>query len=188
MRFPWFRKRIEYILLIEIIVCELKMDYEIVFGLAEPYLKKKDFGMSHTRRVFDIAKQNFVVPNKLEELVFSSIIMHDIGGCTIQKQYQDGPGIAGSILKKLGYDKSFVDEVCEIVRTHHDHPNNPSLAFRILYDSDKLVMFSREEFSHYNMKQDFDWNKIVDLIYEYARDLAKELLQQRRAEETTQKS
>ena len=74
------------------------------------------------------------------------------------------------------------------MRTHHNHPGNPSLAFRILYDSDKLVMFSREEFSHYNMKQDFDWNKIVDLIYEYARDLAKELLQQRRAEETTQKS
>ena len=165
------------------------MNWETVFQLAKPYLKKNDFGIPHTRRVFEISKKNFDIPKDLEELIYCSIIMHDIGGSTIQKQYQDGPGIAGSILKKLGYDKSFVDEVCEIVRTHHDHPDNPSLAFRILYDSDKLVMFSREEFSHYNMKQDFDWNKIIDLIYhEHARDLAKELLQQRRAEETTQKS
>ena len=131
-------------------------------------------------------KQNFVVPKELEELVFCSIIMHDVGGSTIQKQYRDGPGIAGSILKILGYDKSFVDEVCKIVHTHHDHPDNPSLAFKILYDSDKLVMFSREEFSHYSMKPDFDWNEIVDLIYhEHARDLAKELLRQRIAEEST---
>ena len=72
-----------------------------------------------------------------------------------------------------------------MVRTHHDHPANPSQAFKILYDSDKLVMFSPEEFPHYNSKPDFDWNKIVDLIYsEHARDLAKKLLQQRRNEET----
>ena len=161
------------------------MDYEIVFGLAEPYLKKNDFGMPHTRRVFALANQNFVVPKELEELVFCSIIMHDIGGSTIQKQYKDGPEIAANILKKLGYTKSFVDEVCEIVRTHHDHPDMPSVAFSILYDSDKLVMFSLEEFPHYNAKPNFDWNEIVELIYhEHARDLAKELLQQRRTEET----
>ena len=161
------------------------MDYETVFGLADPYLKRNDFGMPHTRRVFDIAKQNFVIPKELEELVFCSIILHDIGGSTIEKQCEEGPKIAASILRKLGYDESFVQEVCEIVRTHHDHPDNPSLAFRILYDSDKLVMFSPEEFSHYNSKPNFDWNEIVDLIYsEHARDLAKNLLQQRRNEET----
>ena len=161
------------------------MDYEKVFELAKPYLKRNDFGMPHTRRVFDLAKKNFEIPPELEELVFCSIIMHDIGGSTIQKQYEDGPAIAASILEKLGYDKSFVDEVCEIVRTHHDHPGNPSVAFRILYDSDKLVMFSPEEFPHYNSKPNFDWNQIVDLIYsEHARDLAKKLLQQRRNEET----
>jgi len=161
------------------------MDCETVFGLAEPYLKKNDFGMPHTRRVFDIAKKNFETPQELEELVFCSIIMHDIGGSIIQKQYEDGPEIAASILRKLGYDESFVQEVCEIVRTHHDHPEQPSLAFRILYDSDRIVMFSPEEFSHYNAKPNFNWNEIVDLIYhEHARDLAKKLLQQRRNEET----
>jgi len=161
------------------------MDYEKVFELAKPYLKRNDFGMPHTRRVFDIAKKNFVIPKELEELVFCSIILHDIGGSTIEKQYEEGPKIAAFILRKLGYDESFVQEVCEIVRTHHDHPEQPSLAFRILYDSDRIVMFSPEEFPHYNAKPNFNWNEIVDLIYhEHARDLAKKLLQQRRNEET----
>lgn len=161
------------------------MDYEKVFELAEPYLKKNDFGMPHTRRVFDIAKQNFEIPPKLEELIFCSIILHDIGGSSIQKQYEEGPKIAASILRQLGYDEGFVQEVCEIVHTHHDHPEHPSQAFRILYDSDKLVMFSPEEFPHYTSHPDFDWNKIIDLIYsEHCRDLAKELLRQRRSEGT----
>ena len=159
------------------------MDYEKVFELAEPYLKKNDFGMPHTRRVFDIAKQSFDIPPNLEDLIFCSIIMHDIGGSTIEEQYSDGPKIAASILRKLGYNESFVIEVCEIIRTHHDHPDNPSQAFKILYDSDKLVMFSPEEFSHYDSKLNFNWDKIIDLIYsERARDLAKELLWQRRTE------
>ena len=162
------------------------MNYETVFKLAEPYLKKNDFGLPHTRRVFDIAKQNFEVPSDLEDLVFCSIIMHDIGGSSIEKQYKDGPSIATSILQKLGYEKSFVQEVCQIVRTHHDHPKNPSLAFKILYDSDKLVMFFPQEFPYYDSQPDFDWSKIVNLIYhDHARDLAKKLLQQRRTENQT---
>jgi hypothetical protein len=161
------------------------MDYTKVFALAEPYLKKNDFGMPHTQRVFEIAKENFVIPKELEELVFCSIIMHDIGGSTIKKQYAEGPKIAAFILRKLGYNESFVQDVCEIVCTHHDQPETPSEAFRILYDSDKLVMFSPEEYTHYNSKPDFDWDTIVGLIYsEHARDLARKLLQQRRNEAT----
>ena len=156
------------------------MDYETVFGLAEPYLKKNDFGIPHTRRVLDLAKQNFDIPIEIEELVFCSIIMHDIGGSSIEQQYKYGPEIAADILRKLNYDESFVQEVCETIRTHHDHPDNPSLAFKILYDSDKLVMFSPEEFPHYNSKANFEWNKILDLIYhEHVRTFAKNLLIQR---------
>lgn len=159
------------------------MDYETVFQLAQPYLKKNDFGVPHTRRVFNLAKNNFEIPKEQEELVYCTIIMHDIGGSTIEKQYKDGPAIAASILQKLGNSDSFVQEVCDMVRTHHDHPDNPSVAFRILYDSDKLAMFSPEEFPHYNAKPNFDWNEIVNLIYsEHARVLAKKMLQQRRTE------
>ena len=160
------------------------MNYETVLQLAEPHLKKNDFGMPHTRRVFEIATKNFEIPKEIEDLVFCSIIMHDIDGSTIEKQYKDGPQIASLILQKLGYNKEFIEKVCEIVRTHHDHPDNPSVAFRILFDSDKIVMFSPEEYPHYNAKPNFDWNEIVDLIYsEHGKKLAKKLLQQRRTEQ-----
>ncbi len=43
------------------------MDYETVFGLAEPYLKRNDFGMPHTRRVFDIATKNFCSKEELKK-------------------------------------------------------------------------------------------------------------------------
>jgi hypothetical protein len=116
-------------------------------------------------------------------LTFSSIILHDIGGSTIKDQYEKGPEIAASILKQLGYDKSFIQEVCRIIGAHHDHPDNPSLPFRILYDADKLVMFSPEEFFYYNSRISFCWEKILCLIYsEHARRLAQELLKQRRNE------
>ncbi len=159
------------------------MDVEGLFELARPYLEKNDLGVAHTRRVFTIAQENFEVPSELQELTFSSIILHDIGGGSIKDQYQKGPKIAASVLKQLGYTETFIEEVCEIIRTHHDHPNNPALPFRVLYDSDKLVMFSSEEFPYYNSIADFDWNKIVNLIYsEHMRQLAEEMLKKRQNE------
>jgi hypothetical protein len=159
------------------------MDVERLVALAKPYLEKNDFGMAHTQRVFDIARENFAVPSELQELTFSSIILHDIGGSSIKEQYEKGPEIAASILKQLECDDAFVHEVCEIIRTHHEHPEKPSVPFRVLYDSDKLVMFSPEEFPYYNSRADFDWDKIVDLIYsQRAKRLAKELLEKRRSE------
>ena len=155
------------------------MEYEKIFQLAEPYLQKNDFGVPHTKRVLKIAKNNFVIPKELEELIICSIIMHDIGGSTIEKQYKYGPEIASKILQSSGYSTDFIEKVCELIRTHHDHPSNPSLAFKILYDSDKIVMFSSEEFFHYNSRPKFDWEKIIGLIYhEHAKDIAKELLTQ----------
>ena len=159
------------------------MDVERLFELARPYLAKNDFGVAHTRRVFAIAQANFAVPSELQELTFSSIILHDIGGGSIKDQYEKGPKIAASVLRQLGYVESFIEEVCEIIRTHHDHPDNPALPFRVLYDSDKFVMFSQEEFPYYNSIADFDWNKILNLIYsEHMRQLAKKILKQRRNE------
>jgi HD domain len=116
-------------------------------------------------------------------LTYSAIILHDIGGCTIKDQYEKGPTIAESILKSLKYSEEFVSQVCQIISTHHEHPDNPSEPFKALYDADKLVMFSSEEYPCYNAREGFDWNKIISLIYtEKGQDLAKKALMQRRKE------
>jgi hypothetical protein len=163
------------------------MDTDILFELAKPYLKKNDFGTDHTKRVFNIAKQNFPVEPQFEELTFTAIIFHDIGGCTIKEQYEKGPQITTIILKKLGYQEQFIQQVCEIINTHHEHPENPSEPFKVLYDSDKLVMFSPEEYPYYNAKEGFDWNKIVSQIYTIkGREIAQKALSERRKEDTEQ--
>jgi hypothetical protein len=142
-----------------------KMDNEKLFTLAKPYLEKNDLGATHTSRVLAIARENFAIPQEIEDLTVSAIILHDIGGSSIKDQYEKGPKIAASILQQMKYDQKFITQVCEIVGTHHDHPDYPSEPFRILFDSDKIVMFSPEEFPIYNARLNFDWNKIIDLIY-----------------------
>jgi len=148
-------------------------------------LEKNDFGVAHTKRVFDIAKQNFPVKPELQDLTFTAIIFHDIGGSSIKDQYEKGPQITTDILKKLNCPESFIKQVCEIISTHHEHPDNPSEPFKALYDSDKLVMFSPQEYPYYNAREGFDWDKIVNLIYtKKGQDLAKKSLAQRRKEQT----
>jgi hypothetical protein len=144
---------------------------------------KNDFGVGHTQRVLSIAKQYFPIEPVLQELTYTSIIIHDIGGCTIKDQYEKGSQIATELLKQLNCANSFIAQVCKIIATHHDHPDNPSDCFSTLYDSDKLVMFTPEEYPYYNAREGFNWEKIVMLIYcEKGRDLAKNWLRQRRKE------
>jgi hypothetical protein len=158
------------------------LDYEKLVSLAKPYLEKNDLGSAHTSRVLAIAKQNFVIPNELEDLIISSIILHDIGGSSIKEQYEKGPQIAALILGRMeGVDETLIERVCKIVGTHHDHPDEPSVPFRILYDSDKIVMFSPEEFKVYDARISFDWDRVIDLMYsDLAKKLAREMLMQRR--------
>ena len=146
-------------------------------------MDKNDLGAGHTSRVLAIARENFSIPQDIEDLTVASIILHDIGGATIKDQYEKGPVIAASVLEQMDCDEAFIKQVTAIVGTHHDHPEAPSEPFRILYDSDKLVMFSPEEFSVYDSRTNFDWERIVTLIYsERGKRLAREWLVQRRSE------
>jgi hypothetical protein len=161
------------------------MDYEKLFELAKPFLEKNDLGAAHTSRVLAIARENFPIPKEFQDVTVTAIILHDIGGGSIREQYEKGPKIAASILRQVGTGKDFIEQVCEIVATHHDHPDQPSLPFRILFDSDKLVMFTKEEFAYYDSTPNFDWSKILGLIYsEHAKSLAIEMLRQRRNEKS----
>jgi hypothetical protein len=160
------------------------MDTEKLFQLATPILEKNDFGVSHTQRVYNIAREHFPVNAELQDLTYASIILHDIGGCTIKDQYEKGPAIATRLLKQLNCPDAFIEQVCGIIATHHDHPENPSEPFRALYDADKLVMFTTQEYPTYNAREGFDWDKIVALIYtEKGRSLAKVWLEERRKEQ-----
>ncbi len=160
------------------------MDTKKLWQLATPILQNNDFGVSHTKRVYKLAEEHFAVKSQIRDLTYAAIILHDIGGCTIKEQYEKGPPIAASLLKQLECSEFFIKQVCDIISTHHEHPENPSEPFRALYDADKLVMFSAEEYPTYDSREGFDWDKIVNLIYtQKGRDLAREALKQRQNEE-----
>ena len=151
--------------------------YTALFELAKPILGKTDLLMEHTKRVFEIAKTHFEVPDELEELVYSTIVLHDIGGMSIEEQYEKGPEIAADLLEKLGYDEAMIQEVCELIGIHHEHPEKPSEAFKIIYDSDQLVRLSPEDF-HYYDSSDFNWEEMIEMMYfEHARELARDKLE-----------
>ena len=134
-----------------------------------------DLIMMNYKKLFDLAKNYFSIPEKIQDLVFSSIILHDIGGSNIDDQYQKGPIIAEGLLEQLNTPTDLIEEVCEIIRTHHNHPVAPSLAFQILHDSDKLVMLTPEEFSYYDSNSNIEWIKTLDLIYtDKIKQIAKE--------------
>jgi hypothetical protein len=160
------------------------VDYLRLLDLARPYLMKNDLGVAHTLRVLEIARKHFDIPLELEDLVVCAIVLHDVGGCSIKEQYENGPKLAALILREFGgFDEEFIGQVCGIVGAHHDHFEDASVAFKILYDSDKLVMFSLEEFSVYDSRSGFDWDGVVGLFYSgLGRKLAIEMLRQRRGE------
>jgi len=161
-----------------------ELDFGRLFALAKPYLEKNDLGSAHTRRVLRIARQNFTIPSNLRDLTVAAIILHDIGGSTIKEQYEKGPAIATALLRQMGCDEATNLQICQIVGSHHDHPDEPTLPFRVLFDSDKLVMFSPEEYPGYAAKLDFDWNKTINMLYsKKAKKLAQEMLRKRRAEQ-----
>jgi hypothetical protein len=131
-----------------------------------------------------IARKEFKIPNDLQDLTITSIILHDVGGPTIKDQYEKGPALAAALLRQVGCNETAIRQICQIVGAHHDHPNNPTLPFRVLFDSDKLVMLAREEYPGYAANLDFDWNKIISLLYsQKAKKLAREMLHQRRREQ-----
>ena len=160
--------------------CEERLERLLL--LAKPYLDRNEFGIGHTERVLRIAKGKLKIPRGDEELVVASIILHDIGGSTVKDQYEKGPKIAADLLRQLDYSEAFVQEVCEIIRTHHDRPDNPREAFKILFDADQLVRFSEEEFSHYE-SEGIDWNLIINRMYfEETKRNAREALKTRKRE------
>ena len=161
-----------------------ELDFERLFALAKPYLEKNELGSEHTSRVLRIARQNFTIPSNLRDLTVAAIILHDIGGSTIKEQYEKGPAIAAALLRQVGCDEATILQICQIVGSHHDHPDNPTLPFRVLFDSDKLVMFSPEEYPGYAARFDVDWNKTISLLYsKKAKKIAQEMLWKRRGEQ-----
>lgn len=159
------------------------MRFEKLFELERPYLENNDFGVAHTERVFNIAKKNFKISDEIKEEVYALIILHDIGGSSIDEQYDRGPLIASELMNQVGYADSIIVNICKMIKQHHEKLDDASESFKILYDSDQIVKFSKEEFQYYSSKN-IDWDSLVESMYfDNSKILARRMLSSRITEE-----
>lgn len=148
--------------------------------MAEPYLRRNDLGVSHTERVLEISQKYFQRPAGKNEFVDVIAILHDIGGPSIKEQYENGPKIGRRLLEILQFSEEEIQEVCEIIRTHHNRVENPTEEFAILYDSDQMAKLTPEEFPIYE-KEKTNWEEIIRNMYHQSSiSIANEWLKKRR--------
>jgi hypothetical protein len=167
------------------------MKYKQLIELSSPYLDQNDFGTAHTIRVLKIVKENYDkydLNPSWKDLIFSLIVLHDIGGSEIRDQYEKGPKIAEHLLKKLGFHPFDIKLINGFIAKHHERLENPHEMFKILFDSDKLVMFSKEEFPSYDRRPNFNWQNILSQFYNESLKLeAEELWSERKVENDKKK-
>lgn len=110
---------------------------------------KTDFKrIGHATRVARYAEQ--IGKNEKGNLavILVAAYLHDIGIREAEKKYgstaaeyqeQEGPGIARSILIRLGAKEALIDEVCDIIGHHHHPRPEETVNFKVLYDADRIA-------------------------------------------------
>jgi len=104
--------------------------------------------INHALRVTEFAGELLKEEPGNPELVIVTALLHDIGIHEAERKHGssagnlqelEGPPIARRILSSLGYDEPFIDEVCEIIASHHSPGEVETDNFRVIWDADWLV-------------------------------------------------
>ena len=126
--------------------------------------------VDHALKVLNYAKEILKQEKGDSEIVFSAAILHDIGITSCKKKYNstggqlqeiEGPPIARKILKKLEVDNKIIDEICDIIASHHSPGEIDTANFKIIWDSDWLVNLEDE----YNIKDKKKLEKVINKIF-----------------------
>jgi len=112
--------------------------------------KDLPYGIDHTMRVLnnaeEIMKGEGLSGNPAETVILAAVL-HDVGAVEALKKYgsidgrfqeQEGPSVAGNILKSAGCPVKITERVCFIVGHHHSPEKIDGPDFRILWEADFL--------------------------------------------------
>ena len=117
-------------------------------------------------------------------VILGAAYLHDIGiheaerkhGSTAATyQEEEGPGIARSIMIKLGAKEDLIEEVCDIIGHHHHPRADETTNFKVLYDADLIANLEEKQ---KESRIDTDRLKqIIDksFLTETGREVAKEV-------------
>ena len=134
------------------------------------YFGEDERRISHALRVTAFAEEILQEEDGDEDVVIAAAILHDIGIPEAERKYNssaaryqeiEGPPVAREILEKQGLAESFVEEVCEIIGSHHSPKNVDTNNFRIVYDADWLVNL-KDEYGHKNKEE---LSRIIEKVF-----------------------
>lgn len=150
-----------------------------LFIQMENYFDQDKKRINHAHQVTEFAQQIMANEKGHPIIVLAAAVLHDIGIHAAEKKYGstsghyqeiEGPPIARNILEKLELSKKDIDEVCDIIASHHSPGEVDTLNFKILYDADWLV----------NLKDEYDLEgeklaRVIDRVFltETGKDIAR---------------
>ncbi len=145
------------------------LENKIIDNMKQYFENDKKY-IDHALKVLDYAKEILKQEKGDSKIVFSAAILHDIGIRVCKKKYNstggqlqeiEGPPIARKMLNKLKVDNKIIDEVCDIIASHHSPGEIDTINFKILWDADWLVNLGDE----YNIKNKKNLEKVINKIF-----------------------
>ncbi|MCH5296401.1 MAG: HD domain-containing protein [Ruminococcus sp.] len=124
--------------------------------------------INHFLKVFAFAKaigEGENLESKEQELLEVAAIVHDIGIKISEQKYNssagkyqelEGPAEAENLLKQLGYDMSFIDDVKYLVAHHHTYNCINTVPYQILVEADFIVNLFEDDSDSESIKSVYD--------------------------------
>ena len=110
----------------------LEYDWKIAFG-------GKSYGNKHLFRVVKIAKELAKIYKADIDVVTISAWLHDIGlAKDIKNHEKEGAKLAREILRRLGFDETFIEKVAHCIEAHEGKIKPKTLEAKIVHDADVL--------------------------------------------------
>ncbi len=105
-------------------------------------------------------------------VILVAAYLHDIGIPESERKHNssaarfhqvEGPPVAEAILTELGAQQELIDEVCAIIRHHHEPNAEGSTEFKVVYDADRITNI--EDQNKEKMQEPAEIKKIIDTAF-----------------------
>ena len=145
------------------------LENKIIDNMKQYFENDKKY-IDHALKVLSYTKELLKQEKGDGQIVIPAAILHDIGIKLCKKKYNstggqlqeiEGPPIARKILKELEVGNKIIDEVCDIIASHHSPGEINTLNFKIIWDADWLVNLEDE----YNIKNSEKLETVINKIF-----------------------